>query len=519
MSGQVLSSRPDFVPVEYVELFSTVQDSLPPWPMEDVRKFLVQSLQSELRIVEDLDDVFDYINPNALGSASIGQVHAAVISEHWASWRDAPATSTTSTTRRLDSGGWNNNNNRNVAIKVMHPGAKECFQHDFQVFRWLCRLALPSWMGLLDELERRIMTEFDYRNEADMLRLVRSNMERSPYRRRVHVPFPHPTLCTQHVLVMELLQGQKLVDDVKDKLDTALGEPGVAAKLLRQRQHQVASGGAVPTSPTDGQQMLPGLDSMSLLTKLRLLAIQKRCQRYVDLLVDVHGHQIFVDGAFNADPHPGNVLVLNDGRLGLIDYGQTRQLSDAERLAYAGVVVSLGEEGSDAVKVAERFRDCGFVPRHPGDSDTLAQYAALFFDTDRESRDRGFATPQLYYASLMRTNPLLVIPDAAGTSRAKLCQSCCCCCDEGLPVSHCSPPLLRFFFNSIHCPDEFFVSRDGGSRRIGIRRPHCNPLGKARANCLGPSGCGRLCFREGVGGRGNSYLGGERAAGNAAMPS
>ena len=275
----------------------------------------------------------------------------------------------------------------------------------------------------------------------------------------------------------------------------------------------------MPTSPTDGQQMLPGLDSMSLLTKLRLLAIQKRCQRYVDLLVDVHGHQIFVDGAFNADPHPGNVLVLNDGRLGLIDYGQTRQLSDAERLAYAGVVVSLGEEGSDAVKVAERFRDCGFVPRHPGDSDTLAQYAALFFDTDRESRDRGFATPQLYYASLMRTNPLLVIPDAAGTSRAKLCQSCCCCCDEGLPVSHCSPPLLRFFFNSIHCPDEFFVSRDGGSRRIGIRRPHCNPLGKARANCLGPSGCGRLCFREGVGGRGNSYLGGERAAGNAAMPS
>ena len=40
------------------------------------------------------------------------------------------------------------------------------------------------------------------------------------------------------------------------------------------------------------------------------------------LLLRVSGHQIFRDGVFNADPHPGNVLLLPDGRLGLIDYGQ-----------------------------------------------------------------------------------------------------------------------------------------------------------------------------------------------------
>lgn len=38
----------------------------------------------------------------------------------------------------------------------------------------------------------------------------------------------------------------------------------------------------------------------------------------------VHGHQIFVDGAFNGDPHPGNILLTPDGKLGLIDYGQVR---------------------------------------------------------------------------------------------------------------------------------------------------------------------------------------------------
>lgn len=38
----------------------------------------------------------------------------------------------------------------------------------------------------------------------------------------------------------------------------------------------------------------------------------------------MHGHQIFVDGAFNGDPHPGNILLTPDGKLGLIDYGQAR---------------------------------------------------------------------------------------------------------------------------------------------------------------------------------------------------
>lgn len=41
--------------------------------------------------------------------------------------------------------------------------------------------------------------------------------------------------------------------------------------------------------------------------------------------VRVHGHQIFVDGAFNGDPHPGNILLTPDGKLGLIDYGQARR--------------------------------------------------------------------------------------------------------------------------------------------------------------------------------------------------
>jgi aarF domain-containing kinase len=119
-----------------------------------------------------------------------------------------------------------------------------------------------------------------------------------------------------------------------------------------------------------------------------------------------------MNGAFNGDPHPGNVLVLEDGRLGLIDYGQTRRLSNEERLGFARVVLALGN-GSGDETVAKVLRDAGFSLQDDADTDTLARYATLFFDSDHESRNLGFATPQLYYASLMRSNPLTVIPDAA----------------------------------------------------------------------------------------------------------
>jgi aarF domain-containing kinase len=386
--GQVLSSRPDFVPAEYVRLFSTLQDSMPQWPVEQVRDIVEQSLRDEHGL--KLEQVFESIDPVALGSASIGQVHRAVL---------------------VDGASTQHPTCKEVAVKVMHPGAKESFRHDFQIFRWLCRLALPTWMSLLDELERRLMTEFDYHNEAASLQLVRTNLAQSPYRRRVYVPQPIQDLCCKHVLVMELLKGQKLVDSVKGRFDSVLGSEGAAEALIHQRQLQLLSG--VASSDHEGGDRRHGImNETSTRAKLRLLALQRRCQKYVDLLIDVHGYQIFVNGAFNGDPHPGNVLVLEDGRLGLIDYGQTRRLTHEERLGFARVVLALGNGSSDEA-VAKVLRDAGFCLKDDADTDTLARYATLFFDSDHESRDLGFATPQLYYASLMRSNPLTVIPDAA----------------------------------------------------------------------------------------------------------
>ena len=59
-----------------------------------------------------------------------------------------------------------------------------------------------------------------------------------------------------------------------------------------------------------------------LVRALKGLSLYRKLNNYVDLLIDVHGHQIFLNGCFNGNPHPGNIMVLSDRCLGLIDYGQ-----------------------------------------------------------------------------------------------------------------------------------------------------------------------------------------------------
>lgn len=69
----------------------------------------------------------------------------------------------------------------------------------------------------------------------------------------------------------------------------------------------------------------------------------------MSLLNRVHAHEIMVDGAFNGDPHPGNILLLPDGRVGLIDYGQVKRINEEVRLNHARLVVALAKGDPDDV--------------------------------------------------------------------------------------------------------------------------------------------------------------------------
>jgi aarF domain-containing kinase len=99
--GQVMSSRADFIPRQYIDVFHTLQDAVPPWSIESVEEIIRDSLDTCQGL--QLEEVFDSID-EVLGSASIGQVHKA----------------------KLTSG-------KTVAVKVMHPNAEKMFRDDFKV--------------------------------------------------------------------------------------------------------------------------------------------------------------------------------------------------------------------------------------------------------------------------------------------------------------------------------------------------------------------------------------------------
>lgn len=153
------------------------------------------------------------------------------------------------------------------------------------------------------------------------------------------------------------------------------------------------------------------MKSLGFLQKVRLVRLYLRVQAVIDLLADVQGYQIFHATVFNGDPHPGNILKLGDGSLGLIDYGQTKSITDEERVGVSRVVLAIGNQSPVPV-LAKAMRDLGFRTERD-DDDVLAKYAALFFDSDTEGQKMGCPTPQSYFKTLTEMDPLLEVPDIA----------------------------------------------------------------------------------------------------------
>uniref|UniRef100_A0A6U3QC26 Protein kinase domain-containing protein n=1 Tax=Ditylum brightwellii TaxID=49249 RepID=A0A6U3QC26_9STRA len=399
--GQVLSARADFMPLQYVNCFMTLQDSVPPWPTKEAENIVREELQMSQGL--NFDDVFESFG-EALGSASIGQVHRAVLKPQYS-----------------NIGGYSGG--RNVAIKVMHAGVEDRFLNDFKVFRWLCRVALPGWEPILLELQKQMMTEFDYKNEAESLKTIRLNMARSPYTDKIRIPEPATSLCSKNMLVMEMLEGKKLAVAIEDRLSRILnGNKDLARKVLKTKQQALFRGddsGRRKEKKTLFHEInqIVGDETniratQKIIKTLQLISLAKYTRDRLSLLLDVHGHQIFLDGCFNGDPHPGNILELDCGRLGLIDYGQVRRLGKRDRLALSGVVAALGKDGTPQSEIADSMREFGFQSRDNND-EIIAKNAELYFGSDAARIKLDYATPQMYLQHLNGIDPIIHVPDAA----------------------------------------------------------------------------------------------------------
>lgn len=313
--GQVLSNRADVLPDPYVRAFSTLQDAVPPRPWAALARTLPRdapALAAEL----------EWVDETALGAASTGQVHRA----------------------RLRNGS-------DVVLKLQYREAREFFGHDLGNVARLARLALPAMSPVVSEVRRRFQLEFDYAREArDMLECRRRCVEP-----RIVIPSPYLELTTERVLVMERLPGEKLLQSISKRFIEAVGEGGFAAARAQ------ALGRPMPTN----------VRTPSLVQRARaapkLWWLRRQTRGQLELLLRTLGHQIFVDGVFHADPHPGNVLLLPDGRLGLIDFGQCVRLTSRQRLLLARLILALADAPAAALTLPDpEYRQERCVERRRG---------------------------------------------------------------------------------------------------------------------------------------------------------
>ncbi len=197
--GQVLSTRPDLVPVEFITELSKLQDKVPSFPFRAVKKII------EAELKQPLEELFDFINEKPLASASIGQVHKA----------------------RLKGGD-------EVAVKIQRPGIQKIIEVDLEIMLHLAtlmerhveELALHRPVKIVEEFARTLEREIDYGIEAANTERFALNFLDDPY---VYIPKVFRYASTSRVLTAEFVEGIKV-----SEIDR-LYEAGLDRKLITDR--------------------------------------------------------------------------------------------------------------------------------------------------------------------------------------------------------------------------------------------------------------------------------------------
>tara|TARA_B100000073_G_scaffold160188_2_gene132325 strand:+ start:6268 stop:8127 length:1860 start_codon:yes stop_codon:yes gene_type:complete len=196
-----------------------------------------------------------------------------------------------------------------VAVKVQRPGLREQITLDLYIVRniaaWLntnIGLIRSDLVALIDELGRRVFEEMDYLNEADNAEKFRDLHRQNP---RIAVPSIYREVTSRRVLTMEWIDGVKLTN-----LD-AVRELGI--------------------DPDD----------------------------MVEVGVNCSLQQLLEHGFFHADPHPGNLLALKDGRLCYLDFGMMSEVSRDSRTGLIQAVVHLVNRNFG--KLSKDFVTLGFL--------------------------------------------------------------------------------------------------------------------------------------------------------------
>jgi predicted unusual protein kinase regulating ubiquinone biosynthesis (AarF/ABC1/UbiB family) len=245
-----------------------------------------------------------------------------------------------------------------VAVKVQYPDIEEIVYTDIANMRRACRIY--EWldpqpmelMPLLEELATHIGFELDFMREAQSADRVRNLFAKND---RVLVPKIYHEFTTKRVLTMEWLRGLKI---------------------------------------TEKQQILDaGLKPREVLQDL----------------MHVFVHMIMADGFFQADPHPGNLMVTPEGKIIVLDFGLSKELPDGFGLGLFELMFSMMTLNESAMVRA--FTELGFVTK-TGDTRTFIAIAHRMLRRSDTGRFEGEFTEEMTgeLFEAVRENPVVSVP-------------------------------------------------------------------------------------------------------------
>lgn len=277
--AQILSTRPDLIPADVIQEFEKLQDDVPPFSFSEAKEIIESELGG------DLDNFFSSFEETPLASASIAQVHKAVLAD-----------------------------GEIVAVKIQRPGLKKIIEVDLEIMLHLASLmeknieeiSFQKPTRVVEEFARTLERELDFGTEAASMERVAGQFLND---RTIYIPKVYSDVSGTRVLTMEYVDGIK-VSDI-DSLEKA------------------------------------GLD------------LKKITARGADFVMK----QVFEFGFFHADPHPGNVFVLPNNVVCVLDFGMTGSVDKRQRALFVDIMETLARK--DAEKCARLMLELGEYDEEP----------------------------------------------------------------------------------------------------------------------------------------------------------
>lgn len=187
-----------------------------------------------------------------------------------------------------------------VAIKIQRPGVNRIIRRDLEILHNITALAAKRWEWarryqlpqMVEELGKSLIHELDYTHEARNNERIAAQFAGS---RDVHIPKIYWEHTASRILVMEFVEGV----------------------TLSRREQLVQQG----------------------------FNLKDVAQKFVDAMLQ----QMFIEGFFHADPHPGNLLMLKNGKLVFLDFGMVGQLNEAMRSPLSSLIIALMQRNTDSM--------------------------------------------------------------------------------------------------------------------------------------------------------------------------